>query len=86
VRGAVGKTQHEFDCAAAHEAGRLAGAAVAFGLMGMAFAIDARTWHCSHNLKNDPDHPEGLGGCRGQTFIPADLDGPWVCWMCGGSE
>lgn len=67
-----------------YDRGVFEGAAILHGLIGMGLAIDGRTWHCSHNLNDDPDHPEGLGGCRGQTFVPIDRDAPWPgCWMCG---
>jgi hypothetical protein len=59
-----------------------AGAAVAFGLMGMAEAINEKLWRCDHCHR--PDDPEAC--CRGQNFVPADIEGPWICWMCGVDE
>lgn len=58
------------------------GAAVAFGLMGMAEAIRGKLWNCDHCHR--PDDPNAC--CRGQNFIPADVNGPWICWMCGADE
>ena len=62
----------------AYYVGIQAGAAVAFGLMGMAEAIGARLWWCSHQ----PDHS---GECQGRNFIPRAGE-PWVCTTCGVRE
>lgn len=55
------------------------GAAVAFGVIGMAFAIREKLWQCDYCHR--PDDPNAC--CRGQNFVPADPDGPWICWVCG---
>lgn len=66
----------------AFDDGYRVGAAAALGVILGFMELRDRLWQCEQCYALD----DPRAACRGQNFVPDDLEGPWICWMCGVDE